>query len=82
MLGSLLDKGFVYCDDPEQSHVLIVNTCGFIQAAKEESIDKILEFSDLKEKNPSLKLVVAGCLPQRYKTQDAAEYQNDHVMER
>lgn len=53
-------------DDPEKADIIIVNTCGFIDSAKEESIDTVLELSLLKEKR-NIKLVLAGCLAQRYK---------------
>ena len=69
MIGTLLEKGWQHSDDPESSDAIIVNTCGFIQSAKEESIDTILSFADLKKQKPWMKLIVAGCLAQRYKTQ-------------
>ena len=69
MLGSMLNKGWEISEDPEGAHAIIVNTCGFIAAAKEESIDTILSAAELKKINPELKLVVTGCLTQRYKTQ-------------
>lgn len=53
-------------DDPEKADIIIVNTCGFIDSAKEESLDTVLELSLLKEKR-DIKLVLAGCLAQRYK---------------
>ncbi len=69
MLGGLYEKGWVHSMDPADCQAIIVNTCGFIEAAKEESIDNILQFSEYKKSNPDLKLVVSGCLSQRYKTQ-------------
>ena len=72
MVGTLLGKGWEYEPEPEQANVVIVNTCGFIEAAKEESVEKILEFAALKEEQPDLRLVVAGCLTQRYKKSLAA----------
>jgi len=69
MLGTLLGKGWESTNSPEQADAVIVNTCGFIQSAKEESIDTILSASELKKHNPGLKLIVAGCLTQRYKGQ-------------
>lgn len=65
-LGLLADAGFLLTDEPEEAQVIIVNTCGFINDAKEESIARILELADLKEKNCRL-LVVCGCLSQRYR---------------
>jgi ribosomal protein S12 methylthiotransferase len=69
MLGTLLGEGWSISDEAEGSDAIIVNTCGFIQSAKEESIDKILEAAEFKKKKPNSKLIVTGCLPQRYKTQ-------------
>ncbi|WP_019119190.1 30S ribosomal protein S12 methylthiotransferase RimO [Brevibacillus massiliensis] len=68
MMAHLIDeKGYELVDDPEQATVVIVNTCGFIDAAKEESVNKILDMADLKESGKVKSLVVAGCLTQRYK---------------
>ena len=69
MLGSLLGEGWSHTDDLTDCDVAIINTCGFIEAAKEESINTILDCSAYKEENKNLKIVVAGCLTQRYKTQ-------------
>ncbi len=57
-------EGYTMTDDPEDSDVIIVNTCGFIDDAKRESIQRILELADSKEDNQ--KLVVSGCLPKRF----------------
>ena len=66
MLGILEKNGFTFTADEAQADVLIVNTCGFIEPAKEESIDTMLSLSQYKE-NGRLKLLVAtGCLTQRY----------------
>jgi ribosomal protein S12 methylthiotransferase len=69
MIGTLLRDGWSSVDVPETADAVVVNTCGFIASAKEESIDTILSMAELKKSNPDLKLVVAGCLTQRYKTQ-------------
>ena len=69
MLGTLLGTGWQSVTSPEAADAIIVNTCGFIQSAKEESIDTILTASELKKTNPNMKLIVAGCLTQRYKGQ-------------
>lgn len=69
MLGTLFGKGWTHCDDPSAGDAIIVNTCGFIQSAKEESIETILDCAEYKKTNPNLKLVVTGCLTQRYKKQ-------------
>ena len=67
MLAKLKNDGYEVVDDPEQAETLVVNTCGFVEDAKKESISKILEASELKDKGKLKKLVVAGCLTQRYK---------------
>lgn len=66
VMESILDSDkYVLEQDPYAADVIVVNTCGFIDAAKEESIDAILNFAKLKEKNLK-KLILAGCLAQRY----------------
>ena len=69
MLGTLLDESWQVAEEPDQADVIIINTCGFITAAKEESIDTILSAVEHKKNNPQLIVVVAGCLTQRYKNQ-------------
>ena len=66
MLGLLAQKGYQLSLDPEQAEVLMVNTCSFINEAKEESIDTILELARYKEYGPAKQLIVTGCLAQRY----------------
>jgi ribosomal protein S12 methylthiotransferase len=66
MLGALTGAGFQVTLDPGQAQVLIVNTCAFIEAAKRESLDAILEAAELKSSGRGKRLVVAGCLSQRY----------------
>lgn len=66
MLGKLYEQGYELTLDPIQAQYLIVNTCGFIQSAKEESIEHILEMAQLKAQDSAKKLVVTGCLAQRY----------------
>jgi ribosomal protein S12 methylthiotransferase len=66
MLGVVREQGHRVVDDPEQADALVVNTCGFIQAAKEESIATILELAEIKSRRANTHLVVAGCLSQRY----------------
>jgi ribosomal protein S12 methylthiotransferase len=65
MLGKL--KEYELIDSPSQADVLIVNTCGFIDAAKEESINTILEAVNLKKQGKIKKVIVAGCLSERFK---------------
>ena len=66
MAGILKCNGCEIVGDPLLADVVLVNTCGFIEPAKEESIDTILEFAELKKKSLK-KLIVAGCLYERYK---------------
>lgn len=67
MLGSLMNEGYRVVEDASEAETVVINTCGFIEEAKQESIDKILEMSELKSKAGLKNLVVAGCLTQRYK---------------
>lgn len=69
MLGTLGLHGASVASEPADADTIIVNTCGFIDAAKEESINTILEMAHFRNTNPELNLVVTGCLTQRYKTQ-------------
>jgi ribosomal protein S12 methylthiotransferase len=69
MLGMLTKDRYTITQTPEEAEVIIVNTCSFIQASKEESIETILEMSDLKESANCKVLVASGCLPQRYHKQ-------------
>ena len=63
-MGNLEEKGFTIVDSPDEADAIIVNTCGFIEDAKKESIDEIFNMAAYKEKNK--KLVISGCLVQRY----------------
>ena len=65
-LGLLRDRGYEFTGDPAAADVLMVNTCGFIESAKEESIDAILEMAEYKKTGRCRLLVVTGCLAQRY----------------
>ncbi len=67
MAGTLMKEGYEVVADESEAETVIVNTCGFIEDSKKESIQKILEMSALKETGNLKKLVVAGCLTQRYK---------------
>ena len=73
MAGLLHKNNFEMVREPELADIVLVNTCGFIGAAKEESIDTILDVARLKETGQIKKLVVAGCLSQRYQDELAAE---------
>jgi ribosomal protein S12 methylthiotransferase len=72
MLGVVRDQGHTLVDSPEEADTLVVNTCGFIEEAKKESIETILELSQHKAQGGQ-KLVVAGCLSQRYSKELADE---------
>src|SRR5262252_1848880 len=66
MLGRLRDRGYSLVAEPRQADVIVVNTCAFIDRAKQESIDTILEMAREKEEGRARRLVVTGCLAQRY----------------
>lgn len=70
---ALLKEGHETVADPAEADAIIVNTCGFIQSAKEEAIENILLACGYKQTNPELKVIVTGCLAERYKQQIAAE---------
>jgi ribosomal protein S12 methylthiotransferase len=67
MLGMLARQGYELTPRAEQAEVIIVNTCAFIAPAKQESIDTILEMAEYKKSGAARKLVVAGCLVERYR---------------
>lgn len=66
MLGLSQTAGYPLAEDPADADVIVVNTCGFIGAAKEESVDTILEMAAYKTEGRCQRLVVTGCLSQRY----------------
>ncbi|MCB9686773.1 MAG: 30S ribosomal protein S12 methylthiotransferase RimO [Alphaproteobacteria bacterium] len=66
MVGQLLSDDHVLVDDPAQAEIIVVNTCSFIQPATEESIDTVLEMAGYKHTGRCEKLVVTGCMVQRY----------------
>ena len=66
MFGSLLQHQYEYTQNPKEAELIIVNSCSFIEDAKKESVDTILNISELKKEGTLKKLVVAGCLAQRY----------------
>lgn len=67
MMGYLSQDGYSFTPEPDDADVVIVNTCGFIEAAKEESIDAILDMAQYKQTGQCTTLVVTGCLAQRYR---------------
>jgi ribosomal protein S12 methylthiotransferase len=66
MLGLAGEQGYAIASAPDDAEVIVVNTCGFIGEAKEESVDTILEMARYKEEGSCKRLVVTGCLSQRY----------------
>jgi ribosomal protein S12 methylthiotransferase len=73
MLGTLLKHGYPLEADPSRAEVVVVNTCGFIQKAREEAVDVILRAALKRTRRPGQKLIVAGCLAQRYASSLARE---------
>lgn len=73
MLALLKDEGYEIAYDAALSDVVIINTCGFIQSAKEEAIETILEFCTLKEEGRIKAVVVTGCLAERYRDEILSE---------
>jgi ribosomal protein S12 methylthiotransferase len=67
MMGQLVAKGHELTPYPDQAEVLVVNTCSFIDPAKKESVDTILEMAQYKKVGRARKLIVAGCLVERYR---------------
>jgi ribosomal protein S12 methylthiotransferase len=81
MLGTLAEAGYRLVQDPARAEVVVVNTCGFIESAKEESVSAILELAELKREGRCKKLVVTGCLVQRHAQELAAEIPEvDHFL--
>ena len=66
ILGTLKEAGYEIVSDPAEAEIIFVNTCGFIEPAKEESIEAIFEMAKYKETGRLKKLFVTGCLAQRY----------------
>ena len=67
MLGQLLEKGYEFTDDDTQAEAVVVNTCCFINDAKEESINTLLEMAELRKNGQLKALIAAGCLAERYR---------------
>jgi len=81
MLGVSGGEGFVQVDDPARAEIIVVNTCGFIGPAKEESIETILEMGAHKARGTCERLVVTGCLSQRYPEELSSELPEvDHFL--
>ena len=80
MLGDVIQHGMTITNDAREADVLIVNTCAFIDSAKEESIEAILEAHEakgLKKRRVGQKLIVAGCMSQRFSTDLASEFKGE-----
>ncbi|MCP3985298.1 MAG: 30S ribosomal protein S12 methylthiotransferase RimO [bacterium] len=73
MLGTLATQGYALAEELETADVAVINTCSFIESAREESIQAILDVADLREQGALRALVVAGCLPQRFGAELAKE---------
>ncbi len=73
MLGRIKRAGWTLVDEPEEADAIVVNTCSFIEDAADESIEMILELARYKEAGRCKRLVVAGCLPERYREQIAGQ---------
>ncbi len=73
MLGLLRRRGYEITPQPERADVIVVNTCGFIDKAKQESVDTILEMAEFKNSGQCCRLVVTGCLVERYRNEIQTE---------
>src|SRR5215212_428234 len=73
MMGKLRQSGYEITTDASEADTLVVNTCGFIESAKQESVEAILEAARLKTEGKAERLVVAGCLVERYRDELRAE---------
>src|SRR4026207_229850 len=73
MMGQLKQHGYQITSNAEDADTVVVNTCGFIDSAKKESIDTILEAAQLKTNGQAKRLIVAGCLVERYRDELKAE---------
>ena len=80
MLALIVQGGYELCADAQACDVVIINTCGFIEDAKRESIETILEFAQMKEAGKIKAVVVTGCLAERYREQVAMEIPEADVV--
>jgi ribosomal protein S12 methylthiotransferase len=67
MMGTLVSRGHSITSDPREAEAIVVNTCSFIDPARQESVDAILEMAEFKKTGRARKLIVAGCLVERYR---------------
>ena len=81
MLSTLKNAGYKLVEEAAMADVAIINTCGFIESAKQESIDEILELAALKKEGKIKAIIATGCLAERYKEQMMKElYEIDAVV--
>ncbi len=81
MLARLRADGWAVADEPDEADAIVVNTCSFIESAADESIDTILELARYKTTGRCKRLIVAGCLPERYRRDSAAALPEvDHFL--
>src|SRR5215813_4193841 len=81
MMGQLTAIGHELTPHPSDADVIVVNTCSFIDPAKQESVDTILEMAEYKRSGRARKLIVAGCLVERYRNDIQAQIPEvDHVI--
>ena len=69
MLRTLHDAGFEITPDETEAEIIIINTCGFIESAKQEAIDNILDAAKLKEWGKCRHIIATGCLVERYRNE-------------
>lgn len=74
MMASIAEKGYAFVEEPGLADIVLVNTCGFIQSAKEEAINWIMELIQLKNEGTIKHIVVTGCLSERYREQFVEEF--------
>ncbi len=74
--GLLLANGFEYSDNADNADALIINTCGFIKSAKEENVQLILQVADMRRRGKLKKLIITGCLSERYNKELSTQIKN------
>ncbi len=74
LMAKLRGRGYVFVREPGEADIVLINTCGFIQSAKEEAIDWLMELIQLKEEGKIQYIAVAGCLSERYREQFCEEF--------
>src|SRR6476620_3487378 len=80
LAGRLASEGWTLVDDAAEADVAVVNTCGFVEQAKKDSIDALLEASDLKGQGRTQAVVAVGCLAERYGEQLASQLPEADVV--